>query len=424
MPDANQWRIEIANKFSQIYLDQPNVAAVAIVGSVSYNMADCYSDLDLRVFWRASPSKTEREKYRCHAAKMGQYQSKSLEDDNLPDEVFFFGGDVDSGFQIDIKNGFAEPVEKAIQDPNVERNIGVLEVIKSALPLIGADTFRAWQSQIPPYPASLIQKRVQSNLRVGPWWLWEKFVEEGETRSFRRTLERLLVALTWLNQTCIRHAEYAKHTAQSLDHMKWKPENCWDRFQHILQSDPKSGLSELRKLVEETYDLVQTHVPEIDTSKLQKETFENRPSDILRSQSEVAVQNTNASQIINKLREVYASNPNVKSIVISGDVSRRTFNYAAIEITIFWMELPSDQDRKTLIEQLGGIQQKDYGYHDVQSVLRERVSVKNTTLDIRHIACQTFDTFLDDVLQKHEEEGPSSAQKNRFQKSLDEAISL
>lgn len=403
MADANQWRIELARKFSEAYHGLPSVAAVAIVGSVSYEMADPFSDLDLRVFWRTFPLEAEQKELREKTSKMGCYESEFQQNRNSFDEVFFFGGDAESGFQIDIKNGYATPVEEAIGDSNVERHIGVLEVIKHAIPVVGIDTFRAWQSQIRPYPQSLIQKRVQSHLKVGPWWLWEQFVTEGETllatRAFRRVLERALVALAWLNQSCIRHAEYAKHTAVSLDRMVLKPENCWVRMQQVFQNDSRSGLDELRKLVEEIYQIVQEHLPEVDVAMLQEVVFGNRPKGLFRGQDEAGIR---AFDFNRKFRDTYASHANVTAIVLSGDVSRRLANYAAIEITVFWMESPSEEVRKELVGLLDGVQQKDYGYHDEQGVWRERVLVGNTSLDVRHMVCDTFDMILKGVLNEYD----------------------
>ena len=54
--------------------------------------------------------------------------------------------------------------------------------------------------------------------------------------------------------------------------MTIKPPDFFARLERVFQSDAASGTNELRKLAEETFVLVENHLPNVDL-KQQRETF-------------------------------------------------------------------------------------------------------------------------------------------------------
>jgi len=63
-----------------------------------------------------------------------------------------------------------------------------------------------------------------------------------------------------------------KWTRYWVEEMSIKPSSFFARLERIFQSDAVSGTHELRQLVEEVFDLVEEHLPQVDL-KQQRETF-------------------------------------------------------------------------------------------------------------------------------------------------------
>ena len=63
-----------------------------------------------------------------------------------------------------------------------------------------------------------------------------------------------------------------KWTRFFVEEMKIKPPDFCTRLERIFQADAASGTHELRQLSEETFDLVEQHLPQVDL-KQQRETF-------------------------------------------------------------------------------------------------------------------------------------------------------
>lgn len=63
-----------------------------------------------------------------------------------------------------------------------------------------------------------------------------------------------------------------KWTRYLVEEMSIKPPELFARLERVFQSDVMSGTQELRQLTEETFDLVEKHLPQVDL-KQQRETF-------------------------------------------------------------------------------------------------------------------------------------------------------
>ena len=92
--------------------------------------------------------------------------------------------------------------------------------------------------------------------------------------------------------------------------------------------------------MEETYSLVEGHFPGIDVETLRSGTFSDCPNIVIRSKQDAVDEVRRNSQQLEGLRSVYAANPDVRAIVLSGNISRRRLDYAGIELTVFWTSIP------------------------------------------------------------------------------------
>ena len=83
MNEASAWRYALAQKLAPYYCANPNVAAVAVEGSVARGYADRSSDIDLVVFWTKPPTEKQRRDIIKHARgkrwKLVSYEMQRLE---------------------------------------------------------------------------------------------------------------------------------------------------------------------------------------------------------------------------------------------------------------------------------------------------------------------------------------------------------
>jgi predicted nucleotidyltransferase len=57
--EHSAWRLELARSIAPHYASQPKVEAIYVFGSVSYDCADEYSDIEIGVIWSEAPQESE-----------------------------------------------------------------------------------------------------------------------------------------------------------------------------------------------------------------------------------------------------------------------------------------------------------------------------------------------------------------------------
>ncbi|NOK61995.1 MAG: nucleotidyltransferase domain-containing protein [Chloroflexi bacterium AL-W] len=77
--------------------------------------------------------------------------------------------------------------------------------------------------------------------------------------------QQLLRVLLGLNRVYYFGFKWLDVVAERL---QYKPDNLTQRFAQVFQGDPATGAQELSTLVDETYDLIEYHVPQIDVARL------------------------------------------------------------------------------------------------------------------------------------------------------------
>jgi Domain of unknown function (DUF4037) len=139
--------------------------------------------------------------------------------------------------------------------------------------LYGEDIIKRWQAQLSPYPDELAVSMVQAHLKFRPFDGQQILTERLEIPMLYENncaiVRWLLNLLFALNR--IYHPGF-KWTRYFVEEMSIKPPEFFVRLERIFQSNAGSGTHELRKLSEETFDLVEKHLPQVDL-KQQRETF-------------------------------------------------------------------------------------------------------------------------------------------------------
>lgn len=401
MTKANKWRIELARKIAPVYANNPKVTAVIVGGSVSCGVADRYSDVEIGVFWSEPPSDEER---RAAGRRIGIHGSfptfpeNSENPDDGADEDIYVGGNRETGFQVDVKHRTVEATERLLND----LESGVSHVIQSAIPLYGHALIERWKNDIVPGSKELAKREIENCLgRLGPWWLWERFVQEDERmlicEKFTNILENIIVALRWLNDS--HHINYIKWTERAIQELQIAPHNYWVRYQGIYRETPTIGIQQLRRLVEETLDLVGTHLMEVDVESFRETIFSKSPRWFIRSAVKMAELSRWQNDLLNTLTRAYASNPNVEAMMLSGLV-RCISNSAHLECTVFWTDAPSLTERRRTIQAVCGTPKSIEPFDAKQALGRDNYDVFGVNLDVQHVTIGQITSVLTSVVNQ------------------------
>jgi hypothetical protein len=270
MNHASQWRIEFAREIAGWYPSQLSVCMIALGGSAARGLADAYSDMDMAVYWEEldrawlaepplKPAGGERFTYRL------------LFDDQVAVEQYQLGEaklDVAHFSLAWLEQAVSDIQERADMTPDYQE---VLDGFLSAIPFYGEPLYQEWRTRIAAYPDELARRMIRQHLAFPPGWVLEQHgLARGDLLSFYamvcEMIQNLLGVLAGLNHQYLS-MEKPKRSADILRRMPLTPRDAAARVQAILSIDRKQAVAELSALISEVLDLVEQHMPEIDTSR-------------------------------------------------------------------------------------------------------------------------------------------------------------
>jgi predicted nucleotidyltransferase len=275
------WRLSLARRIAPAYTANSKVEAAFVFGSVASGFADQYSDTELAFVWSQPPSAEELQAAAQKAGasdwEIGPYEEARQ---SWSEQFYVEGMKVETGHwtreTIDVI--VADVVERYDVSQNwlVFEKQATASALQRAVILYGEGIIKHWQERLSPYPEELAVAMVQKHLKFNPFAGQEALAERAEIPLLYENhcviIRRLLSLLFGLNR--LYHPGF-KWTRCRVEEMSIKPSECFTRLERVFQSDGLSGTQELRQLIEETFDLVEKHLPQIDLTQ-QRETF-NRP---------------------------------------------------------------------------------------------------------------------------------------------------
>jgi len=273
MNEATKIRLELAQRNAARYAANPNIKAILLTGSVVQGGADDYSDIDTSLYYEGGPTEAEFQAA-CEAARAsgGDLHYGTAEEGFAVYEYI-------EGIRCDFGHGSMAQVEAMMQDfletPDLEdmnKQIAISGFL-DGVPLYGEDWIKAWQAKLAAYPPGLGPALVKKHLRFHPYWVLEKMgVARRDHLFLYETLvtaaRNILGILCGLNQ-CYYPGKL-KGMAWTISKMRLKPNNLLARLEQIFLADPAAAVAQLRELIEETLALVETHMPNVDTSRVRR----------------------------------------------------------------------------------------------------------------------------------------------------------
>lgn len=142
----------------------------------------------------------------------------------------------------------------------------------------GGDLVEAWKSRVTPYPRELAVPVIESAGVIDHFWRWGMLVERRNpvllAGMFSAVCEQVLSTLLAINR---RYGPKPKWLDSLTNNLDVAPRNLGDRLRGVFSADPASAAVLLTQLVEETFELVEVHLPEVDVERLRRIFRHRRP---------------------------------------------------------------------------------------------------------------------------------------------------
>lgn len=285
---ASRWRIRVAQSLGPLYASNEQVACVLVGGSTARGHADRYSDLEVGIFWHHPPTEEER---RWVVQKAGA-DLLYLYPYDLAEEVWcddFMVGrsqpdEPKTGLLVEAVHYTTEFMQRTLDavlkqyDPD-ELKQNLISGVAEGFPLAGTQVVDGWKAQADLYPRELAVAIVRKHATIDHFWRWEMWLERGDNRmmvyqAFSQIQQKLLHVLLALNRKYYFGFKWLDTVIERLQIM---PPNFSARLKSVYDLPPADAARELAALVEQTYDLVQVHLPEVDVEWLRRVFRHRRP---------------------------------------------------------------------------------------------------------------------------------------------------
>lgn len=288
MNEASRWRYDFARGIAPVYASNPDVAAVLVSGSTARGHADRYSDIELGVFWRRPPTDAERQA----AADGIDGDLHRLFPYDPVEEVWsddYFLGRASreqpkSGVLLEVGHYTVDYVGRTFDavlrqhDPDAGK-LNFVSGIVDSVPLHNTELVQGWQARAAPYPYGLTLSVARRYAQIDHFWRSEMWLARGENlmmlyESFVRAQQKMLHVLLALNKVYYFKFKWLDVVVGRLEH---KPPDLVARLRRVYRAPPAEGTREVAALVEETYDLIEQQLPEIDVDWLRAVFRYRRP---------------------------------------------------------------------------------------------------------------------------------------------------
>ncbi|MFQ4139867.1 DUF4037 domain-containing protein [Nodosilinea sp. PGN35] len=278
MTEHSAWRISLANKIAPAFTTNPKIEACFVFGSAALGVSDQYSDLELAFIWSQLPS---AEALQAAAQRVGatkwEIEPYGVAQQAWLEQFYMYGMKVEAGHwaRETIDNIVIDVVERydVSKTGLLFEKQAIASHLQRAVVLYGEDLINQWQAQLSPYPEELAIAMVQKQLKFRPFDGQHILTERLEIPMLYENncaiTRWLLNILFGINR--IYHPGF-KWTRYFVGEMPIKPPDFFARLERVFQSDAATATYELRKLVEETFDLVEHCLPQIDLQQ-QRETY-------------------------------------------------------------------------------------------------------------------------------------------------------
>jgi hypothetical protein len=271
MNEAIAKRIRLAERIVPAYAANPKVRAVLLAGSVARGIADRFSDIEIDIFWAEPPTDEDRT---VPIERSGwDLLYRHVDENEWADGFFIEGIKVDtSQFLVSTLDRWLEDV-LVRGDTNPEYQVRIT-AIQHGRPLYGADLIERWRAQVAIYPESLAHAMVAEYSAFRPHYLLAMLAVRDDVLVLHQDLvaaeQQILSVLMGINRVYAPHP-YHKWLDWEVSQLPIAPPDLNRRLRSILREEPRAAVQAIRVLIDETFALVEQHLPNFDLSAARAE---------------------------------------------------------------------------------------------------------------------------------------------------------
>ncbi|WP_350276618.1 nucleotidyltransferase domain-containing protein [Kribbella sp. HUAS MG21] len=270
---ASRWRRAAVQPVLDRYAAAEGVDAVMLGGSTARGDADRWSDVEIGVFWRRLPTTAER----LAVPEAVEVQPGTAATEPVYDELYL-GAPRPDGLLVEVAHLRTQTVEAMLDDVLAGNPDGpgmtLLKGLVDGRDVSGPhpEIVTGWQQRVATYPRELALAVVRRDGNIVKFWRLQMLVERDNpfllAREFMRITNQLLNVLHALNGRYCGHVTAFKRLDALERDLPVAPARLADRLRAVFAEPAPDGARTLRELVEETYDLVERELPEVDVDLL------------------------------------------------------------------------------------------------------------------------------------------------------------
>ena len=257
------WRLRAAQRVNAAYGPSPNLAVVAVAGSVGAGLADRWSDLELDCYWREPPSDDDRRRpARLLQANLGVFWDYD-DDEEEWSEGYHLGplSVTVSNFTATSAARFLDAVLNDIDLDPVKHYR--LAAIGNGRALRGGPTLDTWRERLAAYPDALVIAVVEAALdpdRFPGWTARQALAERGDTIAVRCLLsaiaQGIFRAVLAINRIFQSH-QLPKWQQHSVGNLPLRPTRLESRLDDMWYQRPQVALADADALIYDTIELAE-----------------------------------------------------------------------------------------------------------------------------------------------------------------------
>ena len=274
MNDRSQYLLELTKRNVKAYIANPKTKAAMVTGSVAEGLCDEYSDCDVMLYYDELPSEEE-----LNLARQQNQGSELIGILGDRHEGAFGESFLVNGVECQFAHATIAQWEKEIssileefdvQSPIMKGMSGIL----IGIPLYGETLIQRWKAKVANYPDGLAQRMVEHYLNFfAIWGMQEKLARRDTTLWYYQILveeaQNLLGVLSGLNRLYYSTFQF-KRMGKFIEQMSIAPMNLTFRLESLFRAEPHVAANQIEQLVQETLDLVDTYMPQVDTSSVRR----------------------------------------------------------------------------------------------------------------------------------------------------------
>ncbi len=267
MNEQSAWRVEFARRYIEPYRENAGARMGVLGGSVAQGVADRWSDCDTIVYWDEIDSDW-LETPRAQGAERFTWLESFP--GNAWIEQYRFGR-----LKVDIAHvrlgWLDELIDGVLGGTDTDTtSLDVLRGVQESIVLFGEEQYEPIRARVQDYPHELRLAMVRNHLKLTPSWIYDGMGRDrGDLVVFYEyvlaTMRSLVGVLAGLNRVYVA-PDKLKRVGAVVGRMEVTPADAAARLEALLELPRERVKAELDDLVERTLELVEQHLPEVDTA--------------------------------------------------------------------------------------------------------------------------------------------------------------